>query len=109
MTAKAIYEKGNFWFLGFLCLIAALGGFLFGFDTAVISGAVSFVKKQFMMSAFMMVPSLFIAWKVLPETKGKSLEEIEAFWQHRAKKEVQCLTLHGNLHQMRYSGLKGII
>lgn len=31
-------------------LTAAIGGFLFGFDTAVISGTISFVKKQFGLS-----------------------------------------------------------
>lgn len=29
----------------FVCLTAALGGFLFGFDTAVISGAIEFIVK----------------------------------------------------------------
>lgn len=31
----------------YICLAVALGGLLFGFDTAVISGAISFVKTQF--------------------------------------------------------------
>jgi SP family arabinose:H+ symporter-like MFS transporter len=34
-------------YLYLVCLVAALGGFLFGFDTAVISGTVSLVKKDF--------------------------------------------------------------
>jgi len=34
-----------------VCLIAALGGFLFGFDTAVISGTVGFVKNDFNLDA----------------------------------------------------------
>jgi len=37
----------------FICLIAAIGGFLFGFDTAVISGVLPFVVKDFQFSAFM--------------------------------------------------------
>ena len=36
-----------------ICFIAAMGGFLFGFDTAVISGALSFVVKDFHFSALM--------------------------------------------------------
>ena len=40
-------------YLALICMIAALGGFLFGFDTAVISGVVGFVKDQFDMSAAM--------------------------------------------------------
>lgn len=31
----------------YICFAVALGGLLFGFDTAVISGAISFVKEQF--------------------------------------------------------------
>src|SRR5690606_11408045 len=38
-------------YLLLVCTIAALGGFLFGFDTAVISGVVGFVKQEFGMSA----------------------------------------------------------
>ena len=35
----------------YICLTAAIGGLLFGFDTAVISGAISFVKTQFVLTA----------------------------------------------------------
>ncbi len=34
-------------YLILICVTAGLGGFLFGFDTAVISGAVSFLRTQF--------------------------------------------------------------
>lgn len=40
-------------YLSLVCFVAALGGFLFGFDTAVISGALIFVTKEFQLSAFM--------------------------------------------------------
>ena len=43
----------QFKYLILICGIAALGGFLFGFDTAVISGVVGFVKNEFSMSAAM--------------------------------------------------------
>src|SRR5258708_1192114 len=33
-----------------VALVAALGGFLFGFDTAVISGAIVFLRKEFALS-----------------------------------------------------------
>lgn len=36
-----------------ICATAGLGGFLFGFDTAVISGAVNFLRKQFQLSPAM--------------------------------------------------------
>jgi sugar porter (SP) family MFS transporter len=35
-----------------IAAVAALGGFLFGFDTAVINGAVSAIQRQFQASAF---------------------------------------------------------
>ncbi len=35
----------------YICLTAAIGGLLFGFDTAVISGTLSFVKAQFALTA----------------------------------------------------------
>lgn len=43
----------NFIYLGLITLTATLGGFLFGFDTAVISGTIPFVKTQFHLSALM--------------------------------------------------------
>ena len=36
-----------------ICLISALGGFLFGYDTAVISGTLTFVRTQFQMDALL--------------------------------------------------------
>ena len=39
-------------------LIASLGGFLFGFDTAVISGAISFLEAQYKLD------SVFLGWLV---------------------------------------------
>lgn len=38
--------------LWFACAVAALGGFLFGFDMAVVSGILPLVSKQFLLSAF---------------------------------------------------------
>lgn len=38
-------------YLYLVCLVAALGGFLFGFDTAVISGTISLVKNDFSLNA----------------------------------------------------------
>jgi hypothetical protein len=33
----------------------------------------------------MCVPYILIVWKLLPETTGKSLEEIEEMWINKAK------------------------
>lgn len=43
--------KGNTSYLVLITLIAATGGFLFGFDMAVISGALTFVQSQFDLTA----------------------------------------------------------
>jgi len=50
MTEKS---KNNKAYLLFITLAAALGGFLFGYDTAVISGTIGFVKSQFGLSTAM--------------------------------------------------------
>ncbi len=41
----------NFGYLFFISFVAALGGFLFGYDTAVISGTISQVASQFALDA----------------------------------------------------------
>lgn len=43
-------KKGNMGYLLFLSIVAALGGFLFGYDTAVISGTIKSVSIQFNMN-----------------------------------------------------------
>lgn len=48
---KHIDLKKNRSYLYLVCLVAALGGFLFGFDTAVISGTISLVTKDFGLDA----------------------------------------------------------
>ncbi len=40
-------EEGDLGYLMLVCLVASLGGLLFGFDTAVISGTVDLVTTQF--------------------------------------------------------------
>ena len=60
--------------VAFLSFVAALGGILFGYDTAVISGT-------FFFFAAMCLPYLFIIWRLVPDTTGKSLEEIESHWR----------------------------
>ncbi len=43
-------EHGSWLFLAWVCFVASLGGLLFGFDTAVISGTFEFVERQFSLS-----------------------------------------------------------
>ncbi len=44
-------DSGSGWYLAGLSIIAALGGFLFGYDTAIISGTLSFVRDQFALNS----------------------------------------------------------
>lgn len=41
----------NFGYLIFLSVVAAMGGFLFGYDTAVISGTIAQVSQLFELDA----------------------------------------------------------
>ena len=50
---SAVQSNGNKWYLFRISLVAAIGGFLFGFDTAVISGTIGFVKDEFSLSAIL--------------------------------------------------------
>ncbi len=50
------HDHGSGWYLGLICLVASLGGLLFGFDTAVISGTVGMVESQFGLS------KLYVGW-----------------------------------------------
>jgi len=51
MNPEISVDYENKSYLSVLALIAALGGFLFGFDTAVISGTINFVKDRFVLDA----------------------------------------------------------
>ena len=44
---KAARDTGSIMYLASVCLGAALGGLLFGYDTAVISGAIGFLQSKF--------------------------------------------------------------
>jgi sugar porter (SP) family MFS transporter len=37
----------KYWYLWFICLVATMGGLMFGFDIAIISGAVPFIQPYF--------------------------------------------------------------
>ena len=49
-TAPSDSASHRFRYLLVICLVAALGGLLFGFDTAVISGTVGFFQAEFGLS-----------------------------------------------------------
>jgi sugar porter (SP) family MFS transporter len=43
-------QKGSARYIYLPAMVAAIGGLLFGFDTAVINGAIVFIKRQFLLS-----------------------------------------------------------
>jgi SP family arabinose:H+ symporter-like MFS transporter len=43
----------------------------------------------FFLYALLTVPAIWFIWKYVPETKGKTLEEVERFWIEKHKKEVK--------------------
>src|SRR5947208_17000817 len=43
-------QQGSTRYVYLPALVAAIGGLLFGFDTAVINGAIVFIKRQFLLS-----------------------------------------------------------
>ena len=60
-----------------------IGTYLIGQLTPVLLGWSQ--AGTFFLFAVMCVPYMLIMWKVVPETTGKTLEEIEAYWTSRKK------------------------
>jgi SP family arabinose:H+ symporter-like MFS transporter len=52
LGAPARPDRGSPLYLAGVCLVASLGGFLFGFDTAVISGTIGSVRAQYALDEF---------------------------------------------------------
>lgn len=49
MTRETSQQK---WILAIISIVAAMGGLLFGYDTGVISGAILYIKKEFVITTF---------------------------------------------------------
>ena len=62
-----------------------IGTYLIGQLTPVLLGWSQ--AGTFFLFAVMCVPYMLIMWKVIPETTGKTLEEIEDYWVNRNKKK----------------------
>ena len=61
-----------------------IGTYLIGQLTPILLGWSQ--AGTFFIFAVMCVPYMLIMWKVIPETTGKTLEEIESYWVNRNKK-----------------------
>lgn len=61
-----------------------IGTYLIGQLTPLMLSALT-PAGTFILFAVMCIPYILIVWKLLPETTGKSLEEIEEMWINRAK------------------------
>ncbi|MBN1542828.1 sugar porter family MFS transporter [candidate division KSB1 bacterium] len=73
--------NGSVAYLTAISLVAALGGFLFGYDTAVISGTVGFVKTQFALDALM--EGWFVASALVGCIAGVSFAGFLSDWRGR--------------------------
>jgi SP family galactose:H+ symporter-like MFS transporter len=51
-ASSPVVQASSTWFVFLAAVFAAVGGLLFGYDTAAISGAVIFIKQQFSLSTF---------------------------------------------------------
>jgi SP family arabinose:H+ symporter-like MFS transporter len=52
MTTTSPKAKYNLLYVYFICLVAALGGLMFGFDLGIITGIVPYIEHQFNLSGF---------------------------------------------------------
>ena len=70
-------------------LAMSIAGFALWVGTYLIGQLTPWMLKNltpagtFFLFAFMCLPYLFIMWKYIPETTGKTLEEIESYWKNR--------------------------
>lgn len=91
-------ERGSLAYFTTLCLIAALGGFLFGFDTAVISGAIKMICDQFALDAVME------GWVVSSALVGCILGAAAAGWLSDRFGRKRVLVLSGLLFMFTAAG-----
>ncbi len=90
-SSLAASDEGNLLYLVWICLVATLGGLLFGYDTAVIAGAVKFLRDFFTLT------DLQLGWAaasaLLGCAVGAALAGICNDWLGRKKVLVVCAVL----------------
>jgi len=85
--------KTNGRYVNTIAMIAALGGFLFGYDTAVISGTIKFVTKQFELDAVRQ--GWYVSSALLGSILGVSVAGILSDRYGRKKILILCAILFG--------------
>ncbi|HSC55357.1 MAG TPA: sugar porter family MFS transporter [Phnomibacter sp.] len=73
-TGVSDFAKPNKKFIGLVSMVAALGGLLFGFDTAIISGTIPYITSYFKLDEYMLgwaVSSILIGCAVGAMIAGK--------------------------------------
>ncbi|MGB3151911.1 MAG: MFS transporter, partial [Maribacter sp.] len=55
-------------------------GFIITWTNPILIEAIE-VSGTFFLYAAMTLPAIWFIWKFVPETKGKTLEEIEMYWR----------------------------
>lgn len=79
MIPSAENSRGSMVYVSLLTLVAALGGLLFGYDTAVISGAIGFLEQHFQLD-----PQLWKGWTAACALLGCALGAAMAgLWSDR--------------------------
>lgn len=74
MAQQYWLKKDNLMFVGIIAAIAALGGFLFGYDTGIVSGALIFIRQSFVITLWqqeMIVSSVILGALIGALTSGR--------------------------------------
>jgi sugar porter (SP) family MFS transporter len=81
-------KNNSSWFIYIIAAVGAMGGMLFGYDTGVISSAILFIKKQFMLSSTMeeVVVSIVLFGAVIGAAIGGKLTD------HFGRRKVILIT-----------------
>ncbi len=69
----------------FLWIVIYLGAQLFPMITRYSEQKIGSVGGAFWVFSFICILSLLFGWKMLPETKGRTLEQIAASWTKKKK------------------------